>query len=485
MSDDIHTHLGRALSIWNLSSEPNRLEELLEVLRSLIAITAEESTGKVELSLHDKNTIHDILKAEFDTNDECKCIKLLRVQRGLVIFLRNILIHSSVDVYMTLECFCFHWNRILLYKTQNLQLWGGKILNSYMELLANLLNRDLNFEGINDYTETFLTLNATHKAWRSSEFLRPFTIFLKNWSAKADFSSHIMAIADTSMLDMLIERINQLQKESKLSIFDENLIHIMFPIISHDSFVDFSLNYHKTQTVESFTALIKACQLVLTSGFDLSSGINKYLDWTRSMLSLVTEETIRILDSATAIGTIEAINTQTTSVLDIMSHVFQSAGCVSVDHKDEIVETLGRLLKETHQKCAVKSLRNESSSRREGVVYPNVKSLCMENIGYLCFKDPRVQNKLRESHILELILSNCIIDDYNPFLKEYSIVCVKYALENNQSNQELIARLEAKQVVDDSILEQTGYRAVIENGEIKLQGGEEHVSKITVPTSPL
>lgn len=472
MCNEIDTHLWRVLSIWNLSSEPNRLEELLGILSSLIAITTEESAGTVKLSLNDKHTIHDILKTVFDTNDESMCIMLLRVQRGLVIFLRNILINSFIDAHMIMECLCFYWKKILLYKTQKLQMWGGKLLNSYMELLANLLNRDLNFESINDYAETFLTLNATHKAWRSSEFLRPFTIFLKNWSTSADLSSHIMAMADTSLLDMLIESINQLQKEAKLSIFDEIFINIMFLIISHDSFVDFSLKYHKTQTVESFTAFIKACQLVLTSDFDLSRGINKYSDWTRSMLLLVTEETTRILDSATASGRIEAINNQTTSVLDIMSHIFQSAGCVAVDHKAEIVEILGRLLKETHQKCAVKSLRNESSSRREGVVYPNVKALCMENIGYLCFKDPKVQNKLREAHILEIILSNCIIDDYNPFLKEYSVICIKYALENNKKNQDLIANLEAKQVVDDSILEQTGYRAVIENGEIKLQGGE-------------
>lgn len=483
MSDDLDTHVRRAVSIWSITREPNRLDKLLEVLRSLIAITAEGSTGELKLSLHDRNTIHDILKAEFDTEDESRCIMLLRVQRGLVIFLRNILINSSIDAYMTLECFCLHWNRILLYQTQNLQYWGGKTLNSYMELLANLLNKDLDFGAINDYTDTFLALNATHKAWMSSEFLHPFTIFLKNWSAEADFSIHIMAMADTSLLDMLIEKTNHLQKKSKLSMFDENFIHIMLPIISHDSFVEFSLNYQNTHTVESFTAFIKACQLVLTSDFNLSPRVHKYLNWTRRMLLLVTEETKRILDAATAIGKIEAINNQTTSVLDIMSHILQSAA--AVDHKDEIVETLGRLLKETHQKCAVKSLRNESSTRREGVVYPNVKSLCMENIGYLCFKDPRVQDKLRESHILEIILSNCIIDDYNPFLKEYSIVCIKYALENNQSNQELIARLEAKQVVDDSILEKTGYRAVIENGEIKLQSGENNESKITRPTSPL
>ncbi|ODV58390.1 Ctr86p ASCRUDRAFT_77877 [Ascoidea rubescens DSM 1968] len=52
------------------------------------------------------------------------------------------------------------------------------------------------------------------------------------------------------------------------------------------------------------------------------------------------------------------------------------------------------------------------------------------------------QEALRNEHGLEILLENCIIDEYNPFIKERVIICLKVSLKDNQKNQNFIRKIE-------------------------------------------
>ena len=107
--------------------------------------------------------------------------------------------------------------------------------------------------------------------------------------------------------------------------------------------------------------------------------------------------------------------------------------------------------------------------------FPECKLLIVETLSNLAFKNRAVQDKMRELHGLELVLSNCVIDDNDPFIKERCIICIRFLLDGNKENRDFVAKLEAKKVVDDGTLEEAGYEAkVTKEGKIELvhkQGG--------------
>ncbi|CAB4252273.1 similar to Saccharomyces cerevisiae YCR054C CTR86 Essential protein of unknown function [Maudiozyma barnettii] len=101
--------------------------------------------------------------------------------------------------------------------------------------------------------------------------------------------------------------------------------------------------------------------------------------------------------------------------------------------------------------------------------FPESKLLIVEILGNLCYKKTDMQDEIRLKHGLELILSNCVIDDNDPFIKERCITCIKFLLEGNEENQKFVAGLEAKRAADDDTLSEAGYQVDIDkNGEINL-----------------
>lgn len=114
--------------------------------------------------------------------------------------------------------------------------------------------------------------------------------------------------------------------------------------------------------------------------------------------------------------------------------------------------------------------------------FPGIKCYLVELLGFMTYGQTEVQNLIRELHGLELVLSNCIIDDNNPFIKERSILCIRYLLADNQQNQDFITKLEAKKAVNDDVLEKAGYRMNVDgNGNVKLVSDD----KNAVPESTL
>lgn len=102
--------------------------------------------------------------------------------------------------------------------------------------------------------------------------------------------------------------------------------------------------------------------------------------------------------------------------------------------------------------------------------FPLIKSKLIYLLSVLTCNSRYVQDKMRELHALEVVLSNCIIDQNNPYIKENSILCLKYLLENNKENKEFIAKIEpAKNNVTEKALDDAGMEAEIVDGTIRLK----------------
>lgn len=96
--------------------------------------------------------------------------------------------------------------------------------------------------------------------------------------------------------------------------------------------------------------------------------------------------------------------------------------------------------------------------------FPECKSLIIEIVAMLAYNRSAIKDKIRDIHGLELVLSNCVIDDNDPFIKERSIVCIKFLLQDNKENQDFVAKLEAKKAVQDDAISEAGYEINISDG---------------------
>ncbi|CAI4869474.1 CLL_collapsed_G0005850.mRNA.1.CDS.1 [Saccharomyces cerevisiae] len=102
------------------------------------------------------------------------------------------------------------------------------------------------------------------------------------------------------------------------------------------------------------------------------------------------------------------------------------------------------------------------------------RTVIIEILASLVYAHPEIQDQIRELGGLALILSNCVIDDNDPFIKERSIVCLKFLLKNNAKNQEYVKKMEAQDVVQDDALSKAGFEISVEKGgKVRLVSKEE------------
>lgn len=101
--------------------------------------------------------------------------------------------------------------------------------------------------------------------------------------------------------------------------------------------------------------------------------------------------------------------------------------------------------------------------------FPMIKTTIIPLLSILVAQNEWAQTYCRTSGGLLAILEACTVDENNPFVREKAIVCVRYLLQDNQENQDFVAKLEAKKVVNPEILERAGYEAEIKDGNISVK----------------
>lgn len=86
----------------------------------------------------------------------------------------------------------------------------------------------------------------------------------------------------------------------------------------------------------------------------------------------------------------------------------------------------------------------------------NFKGNLIRLLGNLSYQNTAVQDLIRESDAIAPILECCNLDARNPFIQQWSILAIRNMCEKNVSNQELIASLTYKGVLQPNILEDLG-----------------------------
>lgn len=78
------------------------------------------------------------------------------------------------------------------------------------------------------------------------------------------------------------------------------------------------------------------------------------------------------------------------------------------------------------------------------------------------FRRKHVQDQVREGGGLFLLLQQCVVDDYNPFLREWGLWAIRNLLEGNRENQREVAELELQNSVNTPAIAQMGLRVEID-----------------------
>ncbi|KAH6560210.1 hypothetical protein BASA60_000410 [Batrachochytrium salamandrivorans] len=93
----------------------------------------------------------------------------------------------------------------------------------------------------------------------------------------------------------------------------------------------------------------------------------------------------------------------------------------------------------------------------------------MKVIANITFSSRRAQDEIRECDGIPMVLSNCVVDDLNPYLREYGLFAVRNLTQGNKTNQDLIASLDKGKVVPSAMLAEMGVEATIDADTGKLQ----------------
>lgn len=103
----------------------------------------------------------------------------------------------------------------------------------------------------------------------------------------------------------------------------------------------------------------------------------------------------------------------------------------------------------------------------------NLKKLIVLVLSSLVWKSSTVQRQIREYDGVECILSCTNYDGHNPYIKEHALMCLKFLLEGNKENQEIVRSLEARGVANQAELEREfGVRARVDGqGRVQVNNG--------------
>jgi palmitoyltransferase len=113
----------------------------------------------------------------------------------------------------------------------------------------------------------------------------------------------------------------------------------------------------------------------------------------------------------------------------------------------------------------------------------NLKKLAVLVLSSLVWKSPPVQAQLgtadssgHKGRGVRALLNCCKVDDYNPFIREHAIMALRFALENNAANQDVVRAME-KLGTETGYGGQEGYKLDVPREVLDLNGYETFVDK--------
>lgn len=119
--------------------------------------------------------------------------------------------------------------------------------------------------------------------------------------------------------------------------------------------------------------------------------------------------------------------------------------------------TAGCIPSEPFQQASASQYVDEPGEEPSDFEWRNLKKLTVLVLTSLVWKSRKVQDQVRAHKGIEAILGCCQYDEHNPYIKEHAIMCLRFLLESNKENQDVIRDLEPKGVVPNEVLDQHGY----------------------------
>ncbi|KAI4200462.1 MAG: hypothetical protein LQ350_003910 [Teloschistes chrysophthalmus] len=119
---------------------------------------------------------------------------------------------------------------------------------------------------------------------------------------------------------------------------------------------------------------------------------------------------------------------------------------------------------------------NDDSQDPSDFEWRNLKKLVVLVLSSLVWKSPAVQDQIREYGGVEMILSCCNRDSNNPYIREHAVMCLRFLLEGNRRNQDLVGGLKPR-VLDGGAIGEVG-RGIVGHAAVTdaletLEGGGE------------
>lgn len=503
------------------STDLKRYKESLTELNLIVIKSAQNAEYRAKLSSFKEiwDYISGCIESVSEENflDEDLNFWYLRSLRGIVILARNISVENQnlpqelLLLDKVIKCFN--------------KLGGGssEIKNTLYTVVCEFLYNTTKHSFLFDIFEIDSLchfLKYASRVTQNQENLLPYSLFFLNLVQNDDFLFYFLKHEDVDSIlyQFIVEYVilectevpELLQKErkdlEKLSSIGIIQIKIFSKLLCNESFPSYLEQIENTDFTKFFT-LLTILQLVVTSKdnwnkFELTGimtwcfklfektvvAIRKYFDIslrTEYDAEILLKQLVSILDIMSTLSKFEHVRKfiifykgleQLIELFEIL-HI----NCPKVNvYKDsnglikevKITNSLGEKIQ---QKEIVDAIVDYESHIIKAINFPECKSFIVEILGFLIYNNREIQDKMRELHGLELILSNCVIDDSNPFIKERSIMCIQFLLHENQENQEFISKLEAKKVVDDEILSNSGLEVLLDgNGKIKMASNNIH-----------
>ena len=108
----------------------------------------------------------------------------------------------------------------------------------------------------------------------------------------------------------------------------------------------------------------------------------------------------------------------------------------------------------------------------------NLKKLIVLVLSSLVWKSRVVQDQIRAYGGVDTILSCTAYDAHNPYIREHAVMCLKFLLEGNEANMELVRGLEARGTVKggdvggEEVLQGMGVEVEVREGRVRLRERE-------------
>lgn len=470
--------VGNALSLSKtLLEEGGTEDDFAFALQQLSAVLSTSSKDEMfRVSLGEDITLLDLsvdivtnsLSLDFKSQNEA--VWHTRLLRGVLLCLRNMMASTKSVVDLPL---------LLL----NIQHFVSKIgpsnpfflkcLSAYIEVLANMaLSQGNDFKcNIQLVSHTFdPILNLVDREEISRQ---PLTIFLNGCLRDDDnVSSLLTDEANANLLDFVLTQGYRILEQDNLECVDNQVLLLHERLITNKSF---KIWLQKKENHKDFMSILKVSQLVATLEKEWDNiQCTLIMEWSVTYLQEWSALAVELLYADSEQQKLAEVHSKLIIVLDVISDLLKYHLAKQFLEHYNAIEPLIRLFRAAHEMgesltISPRKTQVELGSEKKKKHFPLIKSLIVEILAYIVHSSFESQEKMRELHGLELLLSNCIIDDNNPYIKERSILCLRFVLENNFKNQDFVAQLEAKQVVDDQALQEVGYEVNVEDGQVKLK----------------